>query len=80
MPRKRNKPIHTFRPEVLSERFNARKHKLDLTYQDIAQKSGLCYRTVFNFSTGCHDPQTSSLVGIARALEVSVGWLVGVES
>lgn len=63
-----------------SENLKAARKVAGLTRKDLAEAVGLTQVTIRNYETGKREPQASSLVNIAKALNLSVDALLGYEA
>ena len=65
----------------LASRINEAMEKRDMTQADLARKSGLTTANIAYLVNGkTKDPRLSSVIAIAKALDVSLNYLVGKEA
>jgi transcriptional regulator with XRE-family HTH domain len=64
---------------LLSKRLRELRGKKDLTQADLAELAGLTASAISQFESGVREPNFSSLVKLARALDVSPSFLSGLE-
>jgi transcriptional regulator with XRE-family HTH domain len=67
-------------PESLGERLRARRHSLDLTIAEVAERAGLSLPYVSNLERGRGNPTLEVLTNLAEVLGIPVSQLVGTES
>jgi transcriptional regulator with XRE-family HTH domain len=60
----------------LGENVWAARQRLDLTQEEVAERSGLQAGEISRIEHGKRDPQVSTVVKLAKALEVAPGWLL----
>lgn len=64
----------------LASRINEAMEKRDMTQADLARKSGLTTANIAYIVNGkTKDPRISSVIAIAKALDVTLSYLLGVE-
>lgn len=63
-----------------SENLKAAREAAGLTQKDLAEAAGLTEVSIWNYEAGKHEPQVSSLVKIAKALNLSVDVLLDYEA
>lgn len=64
----------------MGKRIHTAREKLNLTEQDLADKLHICKATISAYENDRVDIKSSRVVEIAKALEVSVGYLYGEDS
>jgi transcriptional regulator with XRE-family HTH domain len=60
----------------LGTRLAKRRNELHLTRESLAAKSKISEGSIFNYEKGARSPTAKHLARLARALEVSVSWLM----
>ena len=63
-----------------SARIRLRRKSLNLTQAALAARIGVTFQQVQKYERGANRVSGSTLVAVARALDTSVGWLVGEEA
>jgi transcriptional regulator with XRE-family HTH domain len=60
-----------------SQRLRAVREKLDMSQHELARLCGLSINQISRYELGLREPTSTSLVKIARALNVSIDYLAG---
>ena len=64
-------------PLPLAERLREVRHDRGLTQMDLARICRMSYTTISQFETGARTPCLANLTKVAKALDVSIDYLVG---
>jgi len=64
---------------AIGARLRARRKSIGLSQTELANRIGVSFQQVQKYERGANRVAGSTLVAIAAALEVTVGWLVGEE-
>jgi transcriptional regulator with XRE-family HTH domain len=64
---------------AIGARLRARRKSMKLSQTELANRIGVSFQQVQKYERGANRVAGSTLVAIAAALEVTVGWLVGEE-
>ena len=64
---------------AIGARIRLRRKTLGLTQSVLAARIGVTFQQVQKYERGANRVSGSTLVGVARALDTTVGWLVGEE-
>lgn len=67
----------TSKNSPIQDRVRELRGARDLLQQELADKAGVSRQTVVNLENGRHVPETATLSKLAKALDVSLGELVG---
>lgn len=68
-------------PEVaIGARMRTRRRQLGLTQSQLAESLGVSFQQVQKYERGANRAAASTLLAAARALDVSMAWLVGEDS
>lgn len=62
---------------IIKDRLNEALKARDMTPQQLADKSGLYFTTIYRYLNGERIPKTDSIEKMAKALNVSASWLLG---
>lgn len=62
---------------IIKDRLNEALKARDMTPQQLADKSGLYFTTIYRYLNGDRIPKTDSIEKMALALRVSPAWLLG---
>ena len=62
---------------IIKDRLNEALKARDMTPQQLADKSGLYFTTIYRYLNGERIPKTDSIEKMAKALNVSPSWLLG---
>lgn len=62
---------------VFRERLRNRRHFLNLTQKELAEKGGFGERSIPAWEGGESEPSLVSLIHLAEVLDTTVGWLIG---
>ena len=65
--------------EIFVERLQERTHQLGLSQAEVARLSGLNERRFNHYARGRRQPDLATLVRIAKTLQTTPNWLLGVE-
>lgn len=65
---------------AIGARIRLRRKSLSLTQAALAARIGVTFQQVQKYERGANRVSGSTLVSVARALDTSVGWLVGEEA
>jgi transcriptional regulator with XRE-family HTH domain len=65
---------------AIGARIRLRRKSLNLTQAALAARIGVTFQQVQKYERGANRVSGSTLVAVARALDTSVGWLVGEEA
>lgn len=65
------------RPATFRQRMRAARASAGLTQDELAELAGVTLQTVSRIECGRRDPTIKTLRELARALRVSVAWLIG---
>ena len=65
--------------QTFASRLRARRHRLDWTIEELAQKSDIAPRSIGAWEKGANLPQSKLLSQLADTLGVSIFWLLGEE-
>lgn len=64
-------------PRIVGDRIKESREQLKLSMTQLAEKTGLTVSAISQFESGDRVPQLDSLDKLAKALEVSVDYLMG---
>jgi transcriptional regulator with XRE-family HTH domain len=67
-------------PKVRADRLRARRQELRLTQEQLSEQTGVTQSTISQLERGEQIPTLRSLVVLAKALDVPIDWLLGVEA
>lgn len=62
---------------IIKDRLNEALKAREMTPQQLADKSGLYFTTIYRYLNGERIPKTDSIEKMAKALNVSPSWLLG---
>ena len=62
---------------IIKDRLNEALKAREMTSQQLADKSGLYFTTIYRYLNGVRIPKTDSIEKMALALRVSPSWLLG---
>lgn len=65
---------------IQAERIRARRQQLGITQEDLAETVGTSQRQISKYENGHNDPTADVLAALARALDTSTDWLLGLTS
>ncbi|MEW6727099.1 MAG: helix-turn-helix domain-containing protein [Bacillota bacterium] len=66
-----------FNQEVFQERLRLAMWRRKMKQSELAGKTGISYKTISTYINGHSKPSLGALAGMAKALNVSVDWLLG---
>ncbi len=64
-------------PRIVPERLRARRQELQLTQEEVAERTSTNQSTISQLERGEQSPTVRSLVNLAQALGTSMEWLLG---
>jgi transcriptional regulator with XRE-family HTH domain len=62
---------------IKGERIHDRRRLLGLSQEELSEKAGIDQKQVSNYERGKGNPTAESLLGLAKALDTSTDWLLG---
>lgn len=62
---------------IQAQRIAERRHKLGLSQEELASQIGTSQRQISKYETGKNDPTGDVLAALARALDTTTDWLLG---
>ena len=66
--------------KAIADHINKELCEKGWSFQKLAKESGLSVSTIYNIAHGKTMPKTRTLMAVANALDVNVGYLIGTES
>ena len=66
--------------EIFAERLNIAMKRYDITINELSRRTGINVGTISHYKNATYEPRQTNIYLIAKALNVSPGWLLGFDS